>query len=225
MDKTVPKPAAMLLDFIGGKEAPKGYDTVYANRMDRMPKPLTSMTMKEILDLGKWRTRTFGSSACGRYQFMDATLRDLAEELDLKAEDRFTPDYQDRLGFHLLRRRGYDKWIKGLISDGEFMLNLAKEWASFPVPYTVKGSSRKVARGQSFYAGDGLNKALVSAEDVEKALVAARAERNVLPDPVVTAPPPPDIEPAPVPARPAASGGLFFAVLKKALEAMFGRKA
>lgn len=58
MDKTVPKPAAMLLDFIASKEAPKGYDTVYANRMDRMPKPLTSMTMKEVLDQGKWRTKT-----------------------------------------------------------------------------------------------------------------------------------------------------------------------
>ncbi|WP_195904252.1 hypothetical protein [Microvirga lotononidis] len=151
----------MLLDFIGSKEAPKGYDTVYANRMDRMPKPLPFLMLKEILDQGKWRTKTFGSSACGRYQFMDATLRDLAEELDLKAEDRFTPDYQDRLGFHLLRCRGYDKWIKGALSDGAFMRNLAKEWASFPVPDIVKGSSRTGARGQSFYAGHGLNKARV----------------------------------------------------------------
>lgn len=37
MDKTVLKPAAMLLDFIASKEAPKGYDTVYASRMDRCP--------------------------------------------------------------------------------------------------------------------------------------------------------------------------------------------
>jgi hypothetical protein len=197
MDKTVPKPAAMLLDFIGSKEAPKGYDTVYANRMDRMPKPLTSMTMKEILDQGKWRTRTFGSSACGRYQFMDATLRDLATELGLKAEDKFTPDYQDRLGLHLLRRRGYDKWIKGTLSDGEFMLNLAKEWASFPVPYTVKGGSRTVTRGQSFYAGDGLNKSLVSAGDVEQALVMARAQQNAQPIVVATPEPPLDTREAP----------------------------
>ncbi|KLK91433.1 hypothetical protein AA309_20275 [Microvirga vignae] len=228
MDKTVPKPAAMLLDFIGSKEAPKGYDTVYANRMDRMPKPLTSMTMKEILDQGKWRTKTFGSSACGRYQFMDATLRDLAEELDLKAEDKFTSDYQDRLGLYLLRRRGYDRWIKGTLSDAEFMLNLAKEWASFPVPFTVKGGSRRVNRGQSFYAGDGLNKALVSAEDVEKTLVMARAQQDIEPAPVAEAPilPPPDIEPTPAPApQPASSGGFFYAALKSVLEALFGRKA
>ncbi|MEZ0169951.1 hypothetical protein [Microvirga sp. TS319] len=208
MDKTVPKPAAMLLDFIGSKEAPRGYDTVYANRMDRMPKPLTSMTMKEILDQGKWRAKTFGSSACGRYQFMDATLRDLATELNLKAEDRFTPDYQDRLGLHLLRRRGYDKWIKGALSDAEFMLNISKEWASFPLPYAVKGGSRTVSRGQSFYAGDGLNKALVSAEAVEKTLVVARVEQTV-----IAGPPPPDIEPLPVPVpQPATNGGLFAAL-------------
>jgi len=197
MDKTVPEPAAMLLDFIASKEAPRGYDTVYGNRMDRMPKPLTSMTMKEVLDHGKWRTKTFGSSACGRYQFMDATLRDLATELNLKAEDRFTPDYQDRLGFHLLRRRGYDKWIKGTLSDAEFMLNLAKEWASFPVPYTVKGGSRTVSRGQSYYAGDGLNKALVSADDVEQALVVARAQHSAQPIVVATPEPPLDTREVP----------------------------
>jgi muramidase (phage lysozyme) len=199
MDKTVPKPAAMLLDFIGAKEAPKGYDTVYGNRMDRMPKPLTSMTMKEILEQGRWRTKTFGSSACGRYQFMDATLRDLATELDLKAEDVFTPDYQDRLGLHLLRRRGYDRWIKGTLSDGEFMLNLAKEWASFPVPYTVKGGSRTVSRGQSFYAGDGLNKSLVSAEAVEKALLVARAQKERSDEPIVIAAPEPSLDTREVP--------------------------
>jgi muramidase (phage lysozyme) len=197
MDKTVPKPAAMLLDFIGSKEAPKGYDTVYANRMDRMPKPLTSMTMKEILDQGKWRTRTFGSSACGRYQFMDATLRDLATELGLKAEDVFTPDYQDRLGLHLLRRRGYDKWIQGGLTDSAFMINLAKEWASFPVPYEMKGSHRTVQRGQSYYAGDGLNKALISAADVEAGLKQAKALLKEDPVPPVAAPPPLDTEEVP----------------------------
>jgi muramidase (phage lysozyme) len=194
MDKTVPNPAAMLLDFIASKEAPKGYDTVYGNRMDRMPKPLTSMTMKEVLDQGKWRTKTFGSSACGRYQFMDATLRDLATELDLKAEDRFTPDYQDRLGFQLLRRRGYDKWVNGLLPDDQFMINLAKEWASFPVPYRMKGAHRTVERGQSYYAGDGLNKSLVSAEAVEAVLAMVRET-----------PLPPDIEPVEPPAPSAGS--------------------
>jgi len=212
MDKTVPKPAAMLLDFIASKEAPRGYDTVYGNRMDRMPKPLTSMTMKEILDQGKWRTKTFGSSACGRYQFMDATLRDLATVLDLKAEDVFTPDYQDRLALYLLRRRGYEKWISGRISDHEFMVGLGQEWASFPMPYQMKGAHRPVERGQSYYAGDGLNKALVNAEAVEAALTKAKGLAGVVPLP-------PE-RPAPSPATLAAMAALVTALI--AIAALLG---
>jgi len=225
MDKTVPRPAAFLLDFIGSKEAPRGYDTVFGNRMNRMPKPLTSMTMKEILDQGKWRTKTFGSSACGRYQFMDATLRGLAEELELKAEDRFTPDYQDRLGLHLLRRRGYERWIAGRMTDHEFMIQLAQEWASFPVPYRMKGAHRTVDRGQSYYAGDGLNKSLISAEAVEAALTKAKGVAGNAPLPPVSAPPPPDIEPPLVPVSQPAQPSGFFSALKSLLETMFGKKS
>lgn len=214
MDKSVPRPAVFLLDFIGAKEAPEGYVTVYANRMDRMPKPLTRMTMKEILDQGKWRTRTFGSSACGRYQFMDATLRGLATELNLQADSLFTADYQDRLGLHLLRRRGYDKWISGELSDHAFMINLAKEWASFPVPYRMKGAHRTVERGQSYYAGDGLNKSLVTAADVEKALQQAKSLPVLMP--IVTAPPPLDTDE--VPDDPAIS---LWQAIKVAAEAWF----
>lgn len=54
------------------------------------------------------------------------------------------------------------------------------EWASFPVLTDARGKHRDVARGQSFYAGDGVNKALVSPERVEAVLdqvkAAARAE-------------------------------------------------
>jgi muramidase (phage lysozyme) len=212
MDKTVPKPAAMLLDFIASKEAPRGYDTVYGNRMSQMPKPLTSMTMKEVLDQGKWRTKTFGSSACGRYQFMDATLRDLATELDLKAEDKFTPDYQDRLGLYLLRRRGYEKWIAGRISDHDFMIGLGQEWASFPMPYQMKGAHRTVQRGQSYYAGDGLNKALVGAEAVETTLTKAKSLAGGVPLP-------PE-RPAPSPAALAAMAALIAALV--AVAALLG---
>jgi hypothetical protein len=65
------------------------------------------------------------------------------------------------------------------------------------VPYTVKGGSRTVTRGQSFYAGDGLNKALVSAEDVEKALVVARAQPIEAPIAVATPEPPLDTREVP----------------------------
>jgi hypothetical protein len=99
----------------------------------------------------------------------------LAKELNLQAGDKFNGDYQDRLGLHLLRRRGFDKWARGEMSDNAFMLNLAKEWASFPVPYTMKGSEGKtIHRGDSYYKGDGLNAAYVKPADVEATLRQAR---------------------------------------------------
>ncbi|WP_244629866.1 hypothetical protein [Brucella intermedia] len=40
-DKTVPAGEALLLDFIGGIEASPGYDVIYGNNQDGLPKPIT----------------------------------------------------------------------------------------------------------------------------------------------------------------------------------------
>ncbi|RVJ15273.1 hypothetical protein CN184_31940, partial [Sinorhizobium medicae] len=80
------------------------------------------------------------------------------------------PDLQDRLAYKLLVRRGYPEYIVGKISLVQFAENLAKEWASFPLLVATKGSERAVRRGQSYYASDGLNKALVKPEKVEAVL-------------------------------------------------------
>lgn len=197
MNPKVPKPAAALMDAIASIEAPRGYDTVYGNKMSRMPRPLTSMTMKQVLDQGKWRTRNFGSSACGRYQFMDATLRTLATEMGLQASDVFSADYQDLLGYHLLKKRGYLKWARGEMSDHSFMIGLAKEWASFPVPYDMQGAHRRVKRGETYYSGDKLNHALIKPDRVETILKTARNMVNVNPTDTKDIDPPRDTNPRP----------------------------
>lgn len=175
MDTNVPTGAALLLDFIGGIEAPKGYDTIYGNNQGKLPKPLTTMTLGDVIDAQKSWTKRFKSSASGRYQFMRATLVDLSKELHLSGAQVFTADFQDRLGFHLLKRRGYEAFMAGKISRTEFGKRLAQEWASLPVLASTQGGSRKVSRGQSFYAGDGLNKSLVKPETVEALLDRVRA--------------------------------------------------
>ncbi|WP_246775534.1 hypothetical protein [Methylobacterium aquaticum] len=211
MDKTVPAGAALLLDFIASKEAPMGYGTVYGNNQAKLPKPLTSMTLAEVIAAGPGWTRAFGSSACGRYQFMKATLEGLRDELKLTGREVFGPDLQDRLGYHLLKRRGYEAFMAGSLSTANFGLRIAQEWASFPVLAATRGQKRAVLRGQSYYAGDGLNKSLVSADAVEVALSKARQAGNAVPAPalpaVAVAPPPsvPNITPAP---KPAPTGGL-----------------
>ncbi|RVJ68183.1 hypothetical protein CN167_29410 [Sinorhizobium medicae] len=175
MNKTVPPGAATLLDFIRetevGRSDRASYDVIYGHNQAKLPQPLTTMTYGEIVDAQKAWSKRFRSSAAGGYQFMRATLIDLAKQVtSINGKDVFTPDLQDRLAYKLLLRRGYAEFIVGKISLVEFAENLAKEWASFPVLAVTKGSEREIRRGQSYYAGDGLNKALVKPEKVEAVL-------------------------------------------------------
>ncbi len=189
MDQTVPAGAAILLDFIRETEVGRGdrasYDVIFGNNQHKLPRPITSMTLDEVEAAQSGWSSRFGSSAAGGYQFMkntlDAprTLRDIEGEMGLTGQERFTPDLQDRMAYHLLKRRGYHEFIAGKISRSEFGKRLAQEWASLPVLADMKGATQKVRRGQSYYAGDGLNKALVRPETVEavlkRVLEAARA--------------------------------------------------
>jgi hypothetical protein len=172
----VPAPAKRILAFIASYEAPQGPNTVYANKMAQMPKPLTAMTVDEVIADGPRRTRQFGSSAAGLYQVMRDTLRTLKAQMGLTGRELFTADFQDQLGYQLLKQRGYASFMAGSLSVTGFGLNLAKEWASFPVLAPQRGQHRQVARGQSYYAGDGLNKALVKPEAVEAMLRSLRSE-------------------------------------------------
>ena len=72
------------------------------------------------------------------------------------------------------------------------MIGLAKEWASFPVPSRMRGAHRTVERGQSYYAGDGVNKALISPD---KVWLECEAARSAKPKPPPEAPPPKPEEP------------------------------
>ncbi|MCO5164649.1 MAG: peptidoglycan-binding protein [Mesorhizobium sp.] len=194
MDKSVPAGAALLLDFIRetevGTAARSGYDVIYGQNQSKLPKPVTKMTIAEIQAAqGGWSKR-FKSSATGGYQFMKATLAGLVTELGLDTGMVFTPDLQDRLGYHLLKRRGYAEFMAGRISRTEFGKRLAQEWASFPVLAPCKGGKRQVKRGESFYAGDKLNKSLTSPERIEALLDRAKAASGKpTPPPMPVAPP------------------------------------
>lgn len=198
MVNVVPPPAKRLLDFIRSYEAPRGYDSVFGNKMARMAKPITSMTVNEVIADGPRRTREFGSSAAGGLQFMTATLKGLRDEGSVSGSERMTPDLQDRLGYVLLKRRGYAKFMSGALSLTAFGNQIAMEWASFPVLSAINGKRR----GQSYYAGDGLNHVLVGPEPVERVLNAMRAEPVVtVADPVavIQAPRAPTVPVAAVP--------------------------
>ena len=148
------------------------------------------MTVDELQVHQSGFTEAFGSSASGAYQIMKATLADLKKSVPLSGKEVFSRTLQDELGFKLLQRRGYQPWFTGRTTTDMMMIGLSKEWASFPVPSRMRGAHRIVERGQSYYAGDGVNKALVPPDRVWLALEAARKVTAVEPTPIV--PPKPE---------------------------------
>ena len=81
---------------------------------------------------------------------------------------------QDRLATALLERRGYSKFLNGAISEARFMRNLSQEWASLP----------KDMGGASYYAGDGLNRALTSPQEAAARVLAYLARPDFGANPV-----------------------------------------
>jgi len=163
--------AKPLLDLIGQKESNGNYNIIYGGAV----KDLTSMSVGEVLQFQiDWRNAGTKSSAVGKYQFIYKTLNGLINDLKISKNDRFNEQLQDELAYELLKRRGYEAYAKGQMTENQFMINIAKEWASFPVPIRTKGQQRTVSAGQSFYAGDGLNKALISVSEVKNKLQQVR---------------------------------------------------
>lgn len=222
MHPDVPNGAALLLGLISktetGREGREAYDVVYGHNKTKTP--ITTWTLDAVEADGPRRTRDYGSSAAGAYQFMrdtldkPGTLKDIEGEMGLSGKEKFDPDLQDLMGYHLLKRRGYQAFVNRKITRLTFAKALAQEWASFPVLADTKGQKRKVKRGQSYYAGDGVNKALVSPEKVEQVLADVLALHNSLP---------PASEPAPEP--PANWLTALISIVVNILKAIFGRKS
>lgn len=172
------KPTQQLLAFIRraetGRDDRPSYDTMFGFRP--ISPPLTAMTIDQAIAAGPDWTRRHGSSAAGAYQFMNATLRDLARVLQLSGRERLEPDFQDWLALQLLNRRGYQDFLSSKISLPQFAENLAREWAGLPVLLPTQGAHRKIKRGESYYSGDSLNSAVVTADDFEEALLSVLVE-------------------------------------------------
>lgn len=204
MDPNVPRGAAMLLDFIAGLETNRpgeaGYQAIIGYRNEKpgtLPRPITGMSLEELLaEQKRWvKNLKAPSGAAGRYQIIRPTLLSLIAELGLPLSATFTPELQDRLGFALLKRRGWNQFAARTLSLRDFGNRLAREWASVPVLSRQQGAHRTVERGESYYAGDGLNASLARASEAEAVLaevLSALAPPAPTPGPV----------PAPAPAQP-----------------------
>lgn len=195
-----------LLDFIAGPESGGDYNVVWGGiaKKHRPTKPLVTMTIAQVLDWQDSIDSLYPSEAAGRYQIMEDTLRPLPPSAGLLPSSLFDEGNQDKLATVLLKRRGLDKYLVGVISAEEFANSLAHEWASLPM---VSGPKK----GRSVYSGDGLNKSHVS---VDAFLAAVRSAKD-MPAHAPSAPP----APKPVAASPAPDpvGKGFWATLLTAL--------
>jgi len=179
--------AAPLLDFIGNKES-DGYDDISGLvSQSRYPsKPLTQMTIQEVLDWQESIDSFQGSEASGRYQIMEDTLRGynndrssgpgnpLYARAGLSAGDLFSPENQDKMAVVLLEGRGLSRFLNGEITREQFANNLANEWASLPL---VNGPNA----GRSVYAGDSVgNRALTTVQEFLDAIDAVKAKEQAI---------------------------------------------
>ena len=173
-----------ILNLIGRVESGNNYNAVYGVNKTQN---LTVSTIDQVIAWQKRYTAVLGmpSSAAGRYQIIRKTLKGLKEEMGLTGNELFDEKMQDRMAVTLLNRRGWQKFLNGDLSEKQMMINLAKEWASFPMPATMKIKGKQYYRGASYYSGDGLNKALVNVDEVLDTIKTDRAIHQIDNDIVV----------------------------------------
>lgn len=151
------------------------YDVVYGGikRRDYPSKPITQMTVQQLLDWQDSIDPHYPSEASGAPQVMEDTLRGMVKQGLVDPGATFDAKTQDQITVSLLQRRGLDDYQSGRITAEKFANSVAKEWASLPV---VSGPKK----GRSYYGGDGLNSAHATVDDF---LAAIRSAKE--PDPVL----------------------------------------
>lgn len=148
-----------LLDFVAVYESRGLYDIEWGGRVTPA---MTQMTINQIYahmdDMLARQRQRFGSgksTAVGRYQIIRATMQMLVAQMKIDpATTLYSPANQDRMALRLLKNRGLDRYLRGDMTEQQFAVELAKEWASMPM-----------STGRSYYDRDGLNKALVPYAD------------------------------------------------------------
>ena len=127
------------------------YNAIYSNA-NQSNIYFTDMTLKEVMEYQKIYSRGRASSAIWKYQFIKKTLNDIIKKHNFDLNQKFTPEFQDRIAIIQLEKRGLNKFLSWRISYNDFQYKLSKEWASLPKNHTNK----------SYYAWDWVNKSLIT---------------------------------------------------------------
>jgi hypothetical protein len=123
-----------------------------------------------------------GDQAVGRYQLIPKTLNAAISSLGLDVNQNLDKEAQDKIFDEYLisvKRPKIIAYLEGEGSVEDAMYSAAKEWASIGVEKGKKISGGKIANGgESYYEGDGLNKAHITPEKIKKALIHSKNEKK-----------------------------------------------
>lgn len=144
-----------MLRFIRHFEAGGSYDRYYTGIKSPPPKPLTQLTVGEVLEWQK-SLRGTKSTASGGYQFIRKTLARLVQQYNIPLETKFDAKLQDRLAQLLISECPNKDLPKDNLRFGNC---LAAIWAALPVLTGPK-------KGESRYKGLAGNKALTTPDNV-----------------------------------------------------------
>lgn len=135
---------------------------------------LTNMTVGEIMNMQKDRD----VFAVGRYQLIPITLKDAVSKLKIDKNELFNEKLQDRIFNEFLikiKRPEISNYLNGGGDLEKAMYSTAQEWASVGVQRGKKISKGRIAQGgESYYSGDGLNRAHISPAQIRQALINSR---------------------------------------------------
>jgi hypothetical protein len=165
--------------YESGKAGYNAYNKgTVGNKMIPSDKPIdfSKMTISEFLRRGKLKSgdpdRLF---AIGRYQIIPTTMESLVKKLKLDPEttvlDQPTQDSLFANGLLKAVRKKVDDYLTGKSDDKNgAILQLAQEFASIGIPTDMKVGEKQLKKGDSYYSGQGGNKAHNSPEEVGAAL-------------------------------------------------------
>jgi len=146
-----------ILDLIASKESGGSYTKMYGGKENPA---LINMTLQEVSTFQSAHAKKTGSAAMGRYQFMNALGQGAA--VGLKPTDKFSPANQDKMAVGLIEKKRKVTLDMIKSNPDEAIIRLGMEWAAIGMPKAMKGHKRMVAAGETYYAGDGVNKAHIT---------------------------------------------------------------
>ena len=157
-----------ILDAVYEAESNSNYDQWHLNAKNVPEKPLTEMTVEEIM---RYQGNNKGPAA-GAGQIKFDTLQYLIDYGTIQPTDVFTVETQDKAHSRLLDRRGFQSWVSGEMSNTDFGQNVAKEYAGIPLLADEEVNGVLRTRGSSRYGGS--NVARIGLDDWEGLLATAK---------------------------------------------------